>query len=76
MAFLFPSFLFQGVDSIPVMSCIQSTKESGKMVGELYEEAKKINIKRFHRFLSTGLEEDEFKETLNELANLGENYDD
>lgn len=66
----------QGVDSIPVMSCIQSTKESGKMVGELYEEAKKINIKRFHRFLSTGLEEDEFKETLNELANLGENYDD
>ncbi|CAE1330132.1 Protein misato homolog 1 [Acanthosepion pharaonis] len=66
----------QGVNSIPVMSCIQSTKESGKMVGELYEEAKKINIKRFHRFLSTGLEEDEFKETLNELANLSENYDD
>lgn len=66
----------QGVDSVPVMSSIQSTKDSGKMVGELYTEAKKINIKRFHRFLATGLEEDEFKETLEELINLSENYDD
>ncbi|XP_014775446.1 protein misato homolog 1 [Octopus bimaculoides] len=64
----------QVVSTVPVMSSLQSTKDSGEMVGMLYEEAKKVNLKRFHRFLAAGLEEDEFKECLNELANLSENY--
>ncbi|XP_029645942.1 protein misato homolog 1 [Octopus sinensis] len=64
----------QAVSTVPAMSSLQSTKDSGEMVGMLYEEAKKVNLKRFHRFLAAGLEEDEFKECLNELANLSENY--
>ncbi|GAB1607555.1 protein misato homolog 1-like [Argonauta hians] len=66
----------QAVTSVPTITSLQSCSQSGHMISQLYEEAKKVQLKRFHRFLSAGLEEEEFKDCLDELANLAENYSD
>ena len=62
------------VDSVPMLTSLQSTPEAGDVIGQLYESAAKMNIKKHHRYVSAGLEEDDYEETLANLKALALNY--
>ncbi|XP_013399730.1 protein misato homolog 1-like [Lingula anatina] len=63
-----------GVNSVPVMTSLQSTPTSAKCVQALLKETKKLNISKYNKFLEAGLEQDDYKECLNSLETLQENY--
>ncbi|XP_060570649.1 protein misato homolog 1-like, partial [Ruditapes philippinarum] len=58
------------VDSVPMLTSLQSTPEAGDVIRQLYESAAKMNIKKHHRYMSAGLEEDDYQETLDNLKAL------
>lgn len=62
------------VDSVPVMTSLQSTPAAGEVIQHLYEAAAKMNIKKHHRYMSAGLEQDDYEEVLANLKALAANY--
>ncbi|XP_066587453.1 protein misato [Prorops nasuta] len=65
------------VKSVPVMAGIHSGSSLGLMYESLHEQLRKVkNIKKYHTFLDSGLEEDEFKECLEHLLDSKELYED
>ncbi|XP_064609443.1 protein misato homolog 1-like [Liolophura sinensis] len=64
-----------GVDSVPIMTSLQNSPEAGTFLQELHGEAKKINIRKHHQFLENGLEEDDFRESLEHIQTLFQCYD-
>jgi len=66
----------QKVLSVPVLTSWQSSHGgAGTMVASLRDRGKRVNLGRMHRFVEAGLESDEFKEVLEDLATLADNYD-
>ncbi|XP_078313704.1 protein misato homolog 1-like isoform X2 [Crassostrea virginica] len=65
---------FQGVDTVPVMTSMQSSPDTAQLLSTLYTEAKKLNIRKHTRYLETGLEEDEYQEILQDIADLQKCY--
>ncbi|XP_048733947.1 protein misato homolog 1-like [Ostrea edulis] len=59
---------FEGVDTVPMMTSMQSSPDCAQLLNTLYTEAKKLNIRKHTRYLESGLEEDEFQDMLQELA--------
>ncbi|KAL3866642.1 hypothetical protein ACJMK2_043926 [Sinanodonta woodiana] len=62
------------VGSVPVMTSLQSSPEIEGLLEELYKAAKSLDIKKHHRYIDAGLDEDEYLETLNSLMSLSRNY--
>nr|XP_054754974.1 protein misato homolog 1-like [Lytechinus pictus] len=60
----------QGVESIPLMTSLQSSPAVKNLLSCLLTEARKLDIHKFHGYLEEGLEEDEYKEHLNDLEQL------
>lgn len=63
-----------GVDTVPVMTSMQSSPDTAQLLSTLYTEAKKLNIRKHTRYLETGLEEDEYQEILQDIADLQKCY--
>ncbi|XP_033211026.1 protein misato isoform X2 [Belonocnema kinseyi] len=67
----------EDVQSVAVMAGLHSGDSLAKMYEFLYNQAKKVkNIKRFHAFDNSGLEQDEFKDCLDNLLDCKEAYED
>ena len=64
-----------GVDSVPVMTSLQSTPSVGNMITNLHQHASSLDISKLHKFTDAGLELDEFKESLDSLKSLAHNYE-
>lgn len=62
------------VDSVPVITSLQSTCEVVNIIEQLYDAASKMNIKKHHRYTSAGLEEDDFEEVLNNIRDSAASY--
>lgn len=63
-----------GVESVPVMTSLQSSPELKGVVEQLHGAAAKMNIKKHHRYLAGGIEEDDYVEVLDNLQSLANNY--
>lgn len=64
------------VKSVPVMAGLHSGNTLASMYESLHNAAKRIrNIKKFHVFIDSGLEEDEFTDCLNNLLDCKEMYE-
>lgn len=64
------------VTSIPVLATAQNSNDLAETLESLHREAKRIKIARIHRFKETGLEADEYEETLEKILEFKDNYDD
>ncbi|KAJ8678804.1 hypothetical protein QAD02_014591 [Eretmocerus hayati] len=65
------------VESIPVMAGLHSGRFIAEMYESLHSQVKKIkSIRRFHAYTDSGLEEDDFRESINNLLDCKENYED
>lgn len=62
------------VESVPMVTSLQSTCEIAGMVEELYDAASKMKIKKHHRYIAAGLEEEDFDEVLDNIKTLASNY--
>lgn len=59
------------------MAGLHSGGSLANMYKSLYNQAKKVkNIRRFHAFDNSGLEQDEFKDCLDNLLDCKESYED
>ncbi|KDR19639.1 protein misato homolog 1 isoform X2 [Zootermopsis nevadensis] len=65
-----------GVYSVPAIAGLHSCRSVGDMLAALNMEVRKLQLKRFHCFCNSGLEEDEYEECLNHLALLRECYNE
>ncbi|XP_074650914.1 protein misato homolog 1-like [Tubulanus polymorphus] len=71
----FPRPINQGVDSVPVLTSLQSNSSTADMLSSLRDEVKRINIHKFaHIFLETHIDLDEYNEVIEKLENLITNY--
>lgn len=64
------------IKSIPVLATAQCSNDLADTLESLHREAKRIKVARIHRFKETGLEPDEYEETLEKILEFKENYDD
>lgn len=72
-------FLFFSTDvkSVPVLAGLHSGNTLSKMFESLHEQASRVkNIKRFHAFGDSGLEQDDYTECLNHLLDSKESFED
>ncbi|XP_062578532.1 protein misato homolog 1-like isoform X1 [Saccostrea cucullata] len=65
---------FEGVESVQMMTSMQSSPDTAQLLNTLYKEAKKLNIRKHTRYLECGLEEDEYQEILQDVADLEKCY--
>jgi hypothetical protein len=63
-----------GVYSMPAIAGLHSCRSVGDMLEALHLEVNNLQLKRFHYFYNSGLEEDEYQECLDHLALLRECY--
>jgi hypothetical protein len=63
-----------GVYSVPAIAGLHSCRSAGEMLEALHLEVSKLQLKRFHHFCNSGLEEDEYQECLHHLALLRDCY--
>lgn len=71
-----PSNSFSDVQSVPVLSGLHSSSGVGEMLETLLLQSKRINISRIPSFVDLGVDKDVFSETLNNLNDLKECYED
>lgn len=65
------------VDSVPVMGGLHSGNTLSAMYESLHKQVSKVrSINKFHAFRDSGLEEDEFKESLDHLLDCKESFED
>ena len=64
----------QGVESVPMMTSLQCNTGVGGVIGHLHSAAVKMNIKKHHKYIEMGLEEDEYLEAVDNLHALAGNY--
>ncbi|XP_078064108.1 protein misato homolog 1 [Mustelus asterias] len=62
------------VESIPVMTTLQSSPVWHGVLHNLYREVSRLNLRKFSSFLSAGTELDDFREVLEELKTLAQCY--
>jgi len=65
----------EGVDSVPVMTSLQSSRAAGRHVRDLLTLARKLDVRRLHKVIDAGLEADEFGEVLESLETVASCYD-
>lgn len=59
-----------------MMTSLQSTLDIHQLLGTLHTEASKLNIRKHHRYLEAGLEEDEYVEILCNIDSLKHCYEE
>ena len=64
-----------GVNSGPIMTSLQATHDMKNYLRDMLDSVKKFNIKKFHKFLEAGLEEDDYQETLVRLEAAHDLYE-
>ncbi|NXD18064.1 MSTO1 protein, partial [Nothocercus nigrocapillus] len=62
------------VESIPVVSALQSSPVLHTVLHGLYKELRALDVRRWASFFSAGVEEEDFREALQELRALAECY--
>ncbi|XP_070581261.1 protein misato homolog 1-like [Ptychodera flava] len=62
------------VESVPVMTTLQSTSCMDNLLSSLHTEGKKLDINKFHHYLNSGLEVDDYSESLENLQELAQCY--
>ncbi|GAB0095808.1 Protein misato [Sergentomyia squamirostris] len=62
--------------STPVLASISSTKKTGETIDSLHRVAERVKLAKLPRFRETGLESDEYTETLHKLLDFRDLYDD
>ncbi|XP_063924432.1 protein misato-like [Zophobas morio] len=64
------------VDSVNVLAGLHSGKFVGNMFDVLVKDLEKIKYKRFHQFVSEGVENDQFRECFDRILDLRDCYED
>lgn len=64
------------VESMPVMANVQVSSALSNTLESLYRDTKRIKFGKIHRFKESGMEQDEYEESLERLLNFKENYDE
>lgn len=64
------------VENVPALAGLHSGSPIGNMLESLHTESSKIKYKRFHQFIDSGLDADEFSECLDKLFEIRECYED
>jgi len=59
-----------------VMTSLQSTSAIHQTLKSLLDNVKTVDVKCYHKLLGNGLEEDDYKESINNLNDMMDNYDD
>jgi len=67
-------FVFEGVESVPVMSSLQSSQSAGRHLDNLLTSARRLDVRRLHRAVDAGLEADEYAEVLESLQTVASCY--
>ncbi|KAH3882235.1 protein misato homolog 1-like [Dreissena polymorpha] len=62
------------VETAPVITSLQCAPDLCDLIGQLTSSASKMNIKKHHRYLSAGLEEDDFTDVLDNLNAVANCY--
>ncbi|XP_068778453.1 protein misato homolog 1 isoform X4 [Struthio camelus] len=68
------SYSSTAVESIPVLTALQSSPVLHTVLYSLYRDLQKLDTRRWASFFSTGVEQDDFKEALHELRTLAQCY--
>ena len=63
-----------GVEEVPMMTSLQSSAGLAATLDCLHGAASKMNMKKHHRYLEAGIEEDDYTYTLDNLMSLREAY--
>lgn len=66
--------MFEGVESVPMISLLQSSQSAGQHLTDLLTSARKLDIRRLHRVIDAGLEADEYTEVLESLQTVARCY--
>lgn len=69
-----PRSVQNGVESVPVMTSLQSSASAGQHVNDLLTSASKLEVRRLHRAIDAGLEPDEYQEVLESLQTAADCY--
>ncbi|XP_041099061.1 protein misato homolog 1 [Polyodon spathula] len=62
------------VDSIPVLTCLQSSPLLHRCLSELHSEVSAVDLRQFCSFLSAGTELDDLREALQDFKALAQHY--
>ncbi|XP_067169367.1 protein misato homolog 1 isoform X4 [Apteryx mantelli] len=68
------SYSSTAVESIPVVTALQSSPVLHTVLYSLYKDLQKLDTRRWASFFSTGVEQDDFQEALHELRTLAQCY--
>nr|XP_025970902.1 protein misato homolog 1 isoform X2 [Dromaius novaehollandiae] len=68
------SYSSTAVESIPVVTALQSSPVLHTVLYGLYKDLQKVDTRRWASFFSTGVEQDDFQEALHELRTLAQCY--
>ena len=70
-------YVFIDAENVAVMAGLHSGSSLATMYESLYNQARKVkSIKKLHAFQDSGLEQDEFADSLNNLLDCKEAYED
>ncbi|KFP86380.1 Protein misato 1, partial [Apaloderma vittatum] len=70
-----PSYSSAAVESIPVLAALQSSPVVRTLLRGLYQDLQKLNPGRWASFFAAGVEQEEFREALEELRTLAQCYE-
>lgn len=62
--------------SVPVVAGVHCFNGISHMLEILHRESKRVKISKFHQFMTSGLEEDEYNETLHKILDLKDCYEE
>ncbi|XP_033634829.1 protein misato homolog 1-like [Asterias rubens] len=65
----------EAVESLPMMTSLQTSPAAQEMLTHLVKEGSKVDIRKCHGYFEDGLERDEYIETLNRLEALAHCYE-
>uniref|UniRef100_A0A8C5PH56 Protein misato homolog 1 n=1 Tax=Leptobrachium leishanense TaxID=445787 RepID=A0A8C5PH56_9ANUR len=66
----------KGVEHIPVLAALQTSEDIHRLLNGLDEEVKKLDVRRFSTFFTTGVEQEDFEEALHQMQDLAQCYSD
>ncbi|XP_063704556.1 protein misato [Culicoides brevitarsis] len=64
------------IESMPVMATVQVSSALSNTLEALHRDTKRIKFAKIHRFKESGMENDEYEESLERLLSFKENYDE
>ncbi|XP_022105673.1 protein misato homolog 1-like [Acanthaster planci] len=65
----------EAVESIPMMTSLQTSPAAQEMLSHLVKEGSKVDVRKCHGFFEDGMEQDEYSEALGSLESLAHCYE-